>query len=201
MRAATTHDLGAACRAERTRRRITQAELAARTGTTRQWISGFERGRDRVETDVVLHVLVELGLTIEATPDPRRTGPKRLTVTDAAREIRRSLDDGDTVFAFRLLARAIADIRAITDPTDRSIAMSPPPSTGDHRWDTLLAAAMEREAVIAGCDVPAWTITPPLEEPWFPDPAPLLTERQIAATPPELSKRNVFLDRRGLESL
>ena len=64
-----------------------------------------------------------------------------------------------------------------------------------------VAAAFERESVIAGCDAPAWTSTPPLEEPWFPDPAPLLAERQVAATPPELSKRNVFLDWRGLESL
>lgn len=42
---------------------------------------------------------------------------------------------------------------------------------------------------------------PPLDESWFPDPNPILADRQVAATPPELAECNIFFDKRGLESL
>lgn len=201
VRAATTHDLGAAVRAERTRRGITQTELASRSGTTRQWISAFERGRHRVETDLALAAIGALGLSVDLSPDPPVPANGLLTVTETARLIRGELDRGDVEFALRLLARSVADCRTMIDPTERAPAMSAPPSTGDHRWDALLAATFEREARLAGMTPPDWTDTPALPDAWFPDPDPLLADRQRSATPPELADRNIFFDERNLVSL
>ena len=201
MRAATTEDLGAAVRAERTRRGMTQTELASLSGTTRQWISAFERGRTRVETDLAFGTLGAIGLSVDLSPDPPEPAHGMLTTVEAARRIRRELDNGDTEFALRLLARTVADIRSIAEPTERAAAMSAPPSTGDFRWDTLIAATIEREARMTGAPPPEWTESPPLGDSWFPDPDPLLADRHIAATPPELAHRNIFFDRRSLESL
>lgn len=95
----------------------------------------------------------------------------------------------------------VADLRAIVDGDEFTSAFAAPPSTGDHRWDTLIAAAVAREAVRSGRDALEWTHTPPLDEPWFPDPNPILADRQVAATPPERAECNIFFDKRGLESL
>jgi hypothetical protein len=54
---------------------------------------------------------------------------------------------------------------------------------------------------MTGAPPPKWTESSPLGDPWFPDPDPLLADRHTAATPPELAHRNIFFDRRNLESL
>ena len=57
-------ELGAEVRAERHRRGLTQAELAARAGVSREWLSRLERGAPRLEADKVLGVLRVLDFSV-----------------------------------------------------------------------------------------------------------------------------------------
>jgi hypothetical protein len=130
---------------------------------------------------------------------PRRTW---LTAREAARAIRRELDAGDEVFALRILARLIADLRTLERPGDTGRCLAPPATTGRRRWDTLLGAAVGRECRHKDLDAPAWTDPPPLAQWWFPVLAdPILTARTMQRTPVDFAARGIWLDAGALETL
>lgn len=195
----TAADVGAAVRAARRAQGLTQAQLAERAGVGRQWLVALEKGHDRAELGKAIAVLAALGLRAgthaESTPPAGRTW---LTATDAAEAIRDELDRGDTDFALRLLARALNDFRSLTDDVDRASFLAEPPSTGDRRWDTLLAAAVGRACRHASVTAPGWTRTPPLASWWFPVFDPVLTARTMQRTPADLASKGIWLDERAL---
>lgn len=86
-------------------------------------------------------------------------------------------------------------------PAGRGSSADRPPSTGDHRWDTLLAAVVGRECRLAGIEAPAWTRVPPLRTWWFPAPDPILDARTMQRTPIDLSIKGIWLDASAWESL
>lgn len=59
-------DLGALMRRARQAAGMTQAELADRIGTTRQWVIRMEQGRHTTTMNMVLIALSELGLEMVA---------------------------------------------------------------------------------------------------------------------------------------
>src|SRR6266545_2521134 len=190
-------DLGAAVRAARRARGWTQAELAARARVGRQWLVSLERGHERAELGLVLAVLRELGLELGATAgaagidDARRTW---MTAADTARAIRDELARKDEDFALRILARCVADFRALIAPPDLDAFLARPPSTGDIRWDTLLATTVSRECRLRQIPAPDWTEVPALPSWWFPIPDALLVARTMQRTPIELSIHGIWLD-------
>jgi len=129
---------------------------------------------------------------------PRRTW---LTAPEAATAVRDELDAGDEVFAMRIVARLLADLRALERPGDITRCLAPPSTTGDRRWDTLVAAAVGRECRHKGVvDTPTWTDPSPLSTWWFPLLAdPILTARAMQRTPVDLAARGIWLDARALE--
>lgn len=70
----TASDLGQLVRAARTRRRMTQQDLAMAAGVSRRWIVDLEAGKPRAEIGLVLRVLSSLGipLTADAPEAPAR---------------------------------------------------------------------------------------------------------------------------------
>lgn len=124
-----------------------------------------------------------------------------LTADSAAEAIGQELARGDVDFALRLLARAVADFRSLVEPDDLDRFLAAPASTGDTRWDTLLAAVVSRECRLRGLPAPSWTKVPPLESWWFPDPDPVLTARTMQRTPVDLHVKGIWLDGKALESL
>lgn len=199
----TAEDLGAAIRAARRAAGLTQRQLADRARVGRQWLVAVERGHERAEIGRVLNVFRALGhgLATSDLPEPAPSATPHLTAAAAAEAIRAELDRGDRAFAFRLLARAIGDFRELSDPDDLRRFLSPPPSTGDHRWDTLLAAAFGRECRNRGISPPAWTNPPPLRSWWFPDDDPILMARTMQRTPVDLQVKGIWLDAKALEIL
>jgi y4mF family transcriptional regulator len=194
-------DVGASIRALRRSLGLTQAELAARAGVGRQWLVAVERGHERAEIGKVAAVLAALGHTfaIHRAPDPPAPRRTWLTTGDVAEAIRDDLDANDTDFALRTLGRAVADFRRLIDPDDVATFLAEPPSTGDHRWDTLVAATISRECRLAGIEAPSWTKTVPLASWWFPVFDPILTARTMQRTPVDFSTRGIWLDSRALE--
>lgn len=66
MQATTVHDLGALVRSRRRVLDLTQADLAARLGVSRDWVVRLEAGHPRLEAQRVLDALTTLGLTLDA---------------------------------------------------------------------------------------------------------------------------------------
>jgi transcriptional regulator with XRE-family HTH domain len=60
----TLRDLTASVRGRRRQLGLTQAELAARIGVSRQWLIAFEHGKGTAEIQLVLRLLDELELRI-----------------------------------------------------------------------------------------------------------------------------------------
>lgn len=202
VRISNPADAGAAVRAARHATGLTQAELAARAGVGRQWLVNLERGHQRAELGKTLAVLNTLGIMLATRPTPPPPpGRTWLTIADAAEAIREELARGDTDFALRLLGRALSELQDLTDPTDRAAFLAEPPSTGDHRWDTLLAAAVARACRHTGITAPTWTRVEPLESWWFPVFDPVLVARTFQRTPVDFAALGIWLDERALQVL
>lgn len=194
-------DLGAAIRARRRALGLTQAVLAERAGVSRQWLVAVEQGHGRAELGKVTAVLEAAGLTLttQLAPASDRDDRTWLTAGDAAEVIRNEVAGGEASFALRTLGRALADLKELTDPIDVELALTEPPSTGDQRWDTLLAAAFRRECRNLAITAPAWTDVAALPSWWFPVYDPILTARTLQRTPIDFAARGIWLDRRALE--
>lgn len=63
----TMHDLASVARGRRIELGLTQAELAARSGVSRDWVNSFERGKRTVEISLVFRLFDALGVGVEAT--------------------------------------------------------------------------------------------------------------------------------------
>jgi transcriptional regulator with XRE-family HTH domain len=103
----------------------------------------------------------------------------------------------------RLVAQAISDFRSLTKPHDQRYFLREPKSTGDTRWDVLLAGVAAREARRAGLPIPRWTTEPGrfCDRAWFPTETPSLRPMAFAASPADFAVRNVYLDPAELESI
>lgn len=116
----------------------------------------------------------------------------------AAAAIRTELTAGDPEFALRLLGEAVtAGFRSLDRAGQAAWLATHPPTTGDTRWDVLLAGVAEHLAVVWGHSVPAWvSLLRPLEQQWFPgdEIGGLLEEHVRTRTWPELARRRVWLD-------
>lgn len=80
------HDLGAHAAATRKRLRLTQAEVAARAGVTRQTVSNIETGRNpEVGLATLSRVLGVLGLSL--TVGPAHALPSRADIAAHRRRV------------------------------------------------------------------------------------------------------------------
>ena len=74
MRITTMHDLCSLAKGRRVELGLTQADLAARTGTSRAWVNSFENGKRTVELSLVLRVLDALDIGLEAVDAAAQAG-------------------------------------------------------------------------------------------------------------------------------
>ena len=66
MRVTSVRDLGDIIRLVRRQRHLTQSQLAANVGVSREWISNVERGtKDSTEAALVLRTLNALDITVD----------------------------------------------------------------------------------------------------------------------------------------
>jgi HTH-type transcriptional regulator/antitoxin HipB len=77
---ATTRELGAAIRRARQDRGLSQAELAARAGVGRPWLSDMESGKRTAEIGRVLLVVSALDLTVALLPAPEPGADRRVDI-------------------------------------------------------------------------------------------------------------------------
>lgn len=121
------------------------------------------------------------------------------TAADAAESARRALEDGDEDFALRLIIQARDDLLRLSDPASIEAWAEEPGSTGDRRFDTLLAAVAARTLRALGTPVPAWAEdVEPLDEPWYPAELPSLRARADREAPDDLRRLGLMLTENDL---
>lgn len=121
------------------------------------------------------------------------------TVTEVADHIASELCRGDTDMALRLLLDGVNKLPDADAAGRLDEAITEPRSTGDLRWDTLLAACIRYRLHMMGRKAPAWTFKKPLDKFWFPIRVNAVKEyNDMAHTPAELMRVGIFMDERGL---
>lgn len=128
-----------------------------------------------------------------------------LTLGSLAEVVRSELgeDCPNQNFLLRMIAQAISDYRALASVEDQHRFMERPESTGDRRWDAMLAAVAEREARRSGHDIPVWVYDSEfvLSPWWFLSPTKSLRAYPLQHSAPEFAVRNIFIDAASLESV
>lgn len=126
------------------------------------------------------------------------------TLTTVSRDVAQELQGNESLSTIlRTLAQAITDFRSLRLAHDQRYFLRLPGTTGDPRFDALIAGLAEREARRAGVRVPLWTKSDAyvLSEAWFVTDVPGLRAMIFRDSPPEFALRNVYLDPRELESV
>lgn len=119
------------------------------------------------------------------------------TIAEIAEAITSELGRDDTDAALRTLLDGVNQLPAIAVTGDLDEAVQQPPSTGDLRWDTLLAAAVRYRLHSMDVVAPPWTVKQPLDKFWWPVRINVSREyNDWAHSPAELLRVGIFLDER-----
>ncbi|HEX9890343.1 MAG TPA: helix-turn-helix domain-containing protein [Nitriliruptorales bacterium] len=190
-------------RAVRERHGLSQAEVAARVGTSQSAVARLEAGRVDPRLGTAERHARALGMRIEAVDADTRPS---VVATAGAVGDAVAADGADE--ALRHVIQLLDDLRVLPPELVREVLRIDPGHTRSRRWDALLAAACERAAHEAGIEAPGWTASPSrfLDELWFPSEDILgwfpvgLACSTLASSPPEFAIRGVFIDPATLES-
>ena len=185
-------------RAERHASGLSLAAVARAAGTSATNVSAYERGAKRANEAT----LVRLSAAIRAGSDSPIHRNRLITVPAAAAAIRAGLRQGwSTADLLRIVREMRSNARHLRTDTDRSAFYARPSTTGDRRWDALLAGITEMDALRDGRAVPAWARGHDLPHLWFVGSSSSLRPHALAHTPSPLAVRGIVLDGSALESV
>jgi len=126
-----------------------------------------------------------------------------LTYPRLAMEIT-AIKDDDPVYATRLIRQTVQELGLLSDPADIAAFHAEPPSTGDPRWDALIAGVAVHTWSLAndGAYLPWAGKVEPLDDIWEPGNGP---ERwrgwNLIHTPPSLVALNVCFPQEWLTAV
>jgi transcriptional regulator with XRE-family HTH domain len=174
---------------------LTQTRLAELAGTTQSAIAAYEAGTREPTVPVLARMVAAAGarLEIDVAPDPsyyRLAGLARdIAATDAADAARR----------LRLVFEFLRGAQEDGHPLVLLVAAEPP-STGDVRFDALLAAIAEDLCVHAGEAPPSWVHDASrfLDRAWWVSGLPSARAAALVHAPASFRRRGVMLDRHDL---
>lgn len=119
------------------------------------------------------------------------------SASEIASDVRRWLADGDVDMALRMMLDGVNRLPHAAAQGRLDDALAEPPSTGDVRWDTLLAASIRYRLHQLGEEAPRWTWKEPLPKFWSPIRINASKEyNDMAHTPAELLRVGIFMDDR-----
>ncbi len=185
-------------RAARRRAGLTQAQLAQRAATTQSAVAAYESGARQPSMATLNRVVLAAGFSVSwALADARSP------VSDAVEAVARALHAREEAEALRLIAELSTRLTAMSGADVAVAVKDDPGSTGDQRWDALVAGLVERAAHAGGIRTPVWTAAPSrfLERWWFVTPYQSLHASALVDTPPELANRGVFVHEASLQSV
>ena len=182
----------------RRKRGLTLRQVARAAGTAESNVAAYERGAKlpnrRTLDRLIAVVKVGAGSAIHSM--------NLLTVPATAAALRIGLRDGwTTAELLRLVREMISNAQFVESAAERAAFFAEPSTTGDPRWDALLAGAVEDMAMRSDLSVPDWTRGKALPEFWFVSDRPALRAYAFAHSPFSLQVRGVMIDPTDLESV
>lgn len=136
----------------------------------------------------------------DSTVDPLTGG-----LREVAREIRRCLEvtPPDRHEALRWVVQFMEDFERAAPDRRAALVAVEPDSTGDERWDAMMAAVAEHLCFHHGLPVPAWSVDPKrfLERWWFVSPYRSVHASALVNTPAAFANRGVFIHAGSLASV
>lgn len=184
-------------RTARRQRGLTQSELGRRAATTQSAIAAYETGAKEPSTATLNRLLAAAGVSLSWSLAP--LSPASETVEAIAR----SLVADEEAECLRLAAELVARLASMAPEEVARVLEHDPGSTGDRRWDALVAGIAERAAHGAGVRTPVWTAASGrfLDRWWFLTPYESLHASALVETPAELANRGVFVHESSLHSV
>lgn len=177
---------------------LTQAEFATALGTSGSRFSAYRAGKTMPSAAFYLCAL-RLADSLKAA---RARG--WMTPQSAAREIHRALRQGDDLWALKMTLQGRDHLRELLRANDNASSAwtAAPRTTGDRKWDALLAALTEREFEEADRKPPGWAVADDTrlgeQDEWV-LPSLLLNADEVrAVTPKWLAEHGVFAAERDL---
>ncbi|HYI62269.1 MAG TPA: hypothetical protein VEW93_10755 [Acidimicrobiales bacterium] len=126
------------------------------------------------------------------------------TPTALAERVRHRLMAAEHAAAFREVVQFVDDFAAFDPEMSRAAVEEEPPTTGDLRWDALIAAAVDWVSSVRHWPAPAWTSGArwKLDAPgWVVSPYERLHPSIREQTPEEFARHGVYVDRASLQSV
>jgi transcriptional regulator with XRE-family HTH domain len=179
---------------------LTLASVARCAGTSASNLSAYEHGHKRPNAAT----LARINAAIEAGAASPIHRAALLTVPACAAAIRTDVRSGraSTADTLRYVREMINNAVFVVDnELDRAAFFAEPSTTGDRRWDALLAGVVDRLAQQHGFDRPEWTTRRYVVPFWFVGTTPALHAYAFAHSPVALANRGVFIDPADLESV
>ncbi len=177
---------------------LTQAEFAAALGTSASRFSAYRAGNTVPSAAFYLRAL-RLAASLKAAQERGWMTPQ-----SATREIHRALRKGDDLWALKMTLQGRDHLRELLRANDKASGAwtAAPRTTGDRKWDALLAALTEHEFDAADREPPSWAdahdkrLGKPDE--WV-LPSLLFDEAEVRAmTPNWLAERGIYAAERDL---
>jgi hypothetical protein len=114
-------------------------------------------------------------------------------------ELARLLSGASRSEWWRLVAEFLEEYQWEPMESRRHLLAAEPSSTGDQRWDVLLAALAEHLAARDGRGAPPWSESRRLERFWFPFNTPAARVDAVVHAPAAFRRRGVFVSIHELE--
>ncbi len=185
-------------RARRRSQGLTLRQVARAAGTSETNVSAYERGRKSPGVRTMRRVLASIDAGAMSCIHTRTL----MTAPSTAAAIRHGLFDGwKNADLLRLVREMRSNSAQVVTPADRAIFLAEPSTTGDARWDAMLAGSVEELAMRNAWEVPEWTRGHALPTFWFVGSSPSLRAYAFARSPFQLQVRGVMVDPADLESV
>ena len=128
---------------------------------------------------------------------PAMANDRAMTIAGLAVHLSRTADD---ITRWKLVWEFLEEYRWESRELQPLLVRDEPPSVGDERWDTLLAALAEHLAAQHDLAPPAWTELRVLRQPWFPAELRVQRADALVRAPAAFRKHGVYLSAADLEA-
>ncbi len=185
-------------RAARRKAGLTLEQVARAAGTSESNVAAYERGAKRPGVLTERRLLTAIGAG--KLSSVHRNG--LLTLPAAAAAIRQALrKEWPLADILRIVRQLVSDAAYLENVSDWAAFLIEPSTTGDERWDAMLAAAAEHIALKADVQTPRWTVGHALGHLWFVSSLPGLDAYLLAHAPMPFAIRGVVVDEAALASV
>ncbi len=175
----------------RQKQKLTAAQVAFASGTSLTNVCAYERGDKNPSSLTLERLLLAIGAGFESPIYQHNL----LTVPAAARELRSAAKRGAKLASrLRVVRELVSNSEFISSAKDKAIFLATPSTTGDRRWDVLLAGVADQLASEVNYPNPPWAVGKKLKSLWYVSEFAGMNEYLFENSPIALKTRGVLVD-------